>query len=377
MTTQTPPETSSHSENSTTATAAATTIIDAQADEIDPDQADQIASSDPDIAAAKRSFPGRRRDALISLISLALFLTIGASLWYWLAPNTTMITTIPAGSSAAIAPASAELAATPMAPIKTTPAQSAPELAAIEVALRQIGNNVAALQSLPAQLDERLGVLEKIITNRPALPATADIASGTDDRIRRNLAITELLWALETGRPFAIALGDADRFAPPPPITPPLRRFAASGVPTIAALRIAFKDLIPSLITTVNPTISRPATDTPETGLNLFTATIQRQVERFISIEKIATESPPQTSQQSRTLVPHWITIAQQALDRHNLDLAITILTNNKSTNTALDAWLHNAHARRDVSALIGQAIRQPSATSMLGAKTNSLDNPK
>jgi hypothetical protein len=101
-------------------------------------------------------------------------------------------------------------------------------------------NEVEALRNRIAGLERSDKALEGELAKRAA-------ADSGDHAVKLALAATALKSAVERGEPFAAELATAKALAPDPKLLAPLEPFAASGVPTAAALARELADIAPSL----------------------------------------------------------------------------------------------------------------------------------
>jgi len=122
-------------------------------------------------------------------------------------------------------------------PQGTSPGSTAlPDLSAIEGQLTKLEAKIQALSADNTQL-------------KAAQTETAGTkAVATDDiRLKRLVAATSLDLAVRQGEPFASALAAARQFADDAAALKPLEGFAASGVPSVAALSNELLTLLPQL----------------------------------------------------------------------------------------------------------------------------------
>jgi hypothetical protein len=146
--------------------------------------------------------------------------------------------------------------------------------------------NAAAL----AALADRIGALEgtaKGTQDQLAAELAARKAERADDRALRTAVMAgALLATLERGDPFAAELDAAQRLAPDPKALAPLAGFAASGLPSAAALARELASLEPAL----QKVAGAPP---PEGG---FMEKLKANAERLVRIrplEEVAGDDPP------------------------------------------------------------------------------------
>ena len=101
-------------------------------------------------------------------------------------------------------------------------------------------NELDALGKRVVELERNDKALEGELAKRAA-------ADSGDHAVKLALAATALRSAVDRGDPFAGELATAKALAPDPKLLAPLEPFAASGVPTAAALARELADLAPSL----------------------------------------------------------------------------------------------------------------------------------
>ena len=132
----------------------------------------------------------------------------------------------------------ADAAAAAVAELKKMPA-AAPAAPAVEHAeIEALTNRIAALERAAKAMEAQLG-------------ARASHESGTDRSLRLVVLASTLNAAVERGSPFAAELGAAKAAAPDPKMLAALEAFAASGVPSAAALARELTTLMPALAKTV------------------------------------------------------------------------------------------------------------------------------
>jgi len=129
----------------------------------------------------------------------------------------------------------ADAAAAAVAELKKAPAPAAPvvERAEIEALISRIAALERAAKAMEAQLAGRTS------------------EGGSDRSLRVVVVASTLNAAVERGAPFVAELGAAKAVAPDPKALAPLEPFAASGVPSAAALARELTALMPALAKTV------------------------------------------------------------------------------------------------------------------------------
>ena len=129
----------------------------------------------------------------------------------------------------------ADAAAAAVAELKKTPA-GAPAVQPAEI--ETLTNRIAALERAAKAMEAQLG-------------ARASSESGTDRSLRLVVVASTLNAAVDRGTPFAAELAAAKAAAPDPKGLAALEPFAASGVPSAAALARELTALMPALTKTV------------------------------------------------------------------------------------------------------------------------------
>lgn len=159
-----------------------------------------------------------------------------------------------AGSLAALGNRLDDIAATSQSAAKTaSTAQAAAAAAESQIqTVSHAASQAGAQRSDLDALSSRIATLEGTVK---ALSAKVDRpAPSTDDRAARlTIAAESLRAAVESGRAYQAELTAVQSLGAAPNVTAPLQRFAATGVPSAAALARQLDALTPSLQRAANP----------------------------------------------------------------------------------------------------------------------------
>jgi hypothetical protein len=178
--------------------------------------------------------------------------------------------------------------AAPRAPV-SDPTLSG-RLTATENAMKSLADNVAALSKrndeLASTLRETGSRLDSLTATVAELQKVAHAsAAGTDRAVRLAVAASSLQGAVERGDPFAAELAVAEQFAADPKALAPLKPFAATGVPSAAALARELSKLI-------QPMLSAERAAVATRGGDGFLDRLQANAERLVRIRPIDEAAP-------------------------------------------------------------------------------------
>lgn len=217
------------------------------------------AKAEPMPASQPPAAPPPRRSALPAFVALVLGGAIAAGGGFALARFQPDLLSLPQAPNADLQALKDQIAALP-APDTTLPDR----LKAIETTLAQLSDRIASVESRPAgAADPALADQLKALQDRVAAlnsgtaqpEAIAQAVAAAEDRLkqaearaaelaaqaeataqatRRTAALDRVAAALDSGAPFAAALSDL------PDLPPALADHAATGLPTVAALRETF-----------------------------------------------------------------------------------------------------------------------------------------